>query len=363
MRGPVGLFLTCFVAALALAEEPPMQLVGSAELRKGVLRLTPSKRQQVGAAWRSVKQQVVAGFEVEFEFQITGGRGLGRGADGFAFVLQNEGPGAIAGRGSAGGFAVGDGRQDQSKAGIPRSVAVFFDTFRNSDGGDPSDNYIGICTNGPVESMRWPPRRLASTKSLKVRLKDGRVHRARVRFAPPIMSVFIDDDDRPVLQAVVDLRTVIDSEGLAWAGFTASTGNGYQNHDILRWRVTSAESLITNVDSRIAYALADCMEGRNLCTPAHALVEQQDGGRYRIVLPAHIGWAAGIPNPTNPAVVVQNARGYVCLDPAAPDTCNGAGSSLVLQTEKGVTSFGVKGWTKAHSRTAEGFLEFEVTLK
>ena len=111
---------------------PDLHLVGSAVVLSDRLRLTPAGPQRVGAAWFAPKQHVAAGFEVEFRFQLTGQGGLGPGADGFAFVLQNEGFKAIAGRGSAGGFALGDGWHDPTMPGIPRSIAVFFDTYYNA---------------------------------------------------------------------------------------------------------------------------------------------------------------------------------------------------------------------------------------
>src|SRR6478752_4903176 len=94
--------------APAVGDAIPMNLVGDADILGGRLRLTPAMRQTVGAAWFSEKKYVQRGFDAVFRFQITDPGGLGPGADGFAFVLQNAGPDAIGGRGSAGGFALGN---------------------------------------------------------------------------------------------------------------------------------------------------------------------------------------------------------------------------------------------------------------
>src|SRR6185312_1451017 len=112
------------------------------------------------------------------------------------------------------------------------SIAFFFDTYRNPPM-DPSDNYIGICTNGAIGAMRWPPPRLAMSHKLKVRLKDRQIHRAEVHYDPPVLTVSLDGPT--VVRAVVDLATVVDERGEAYVGFTASTGSGYENHDILDW--------------------------------------------------------------------------------------------------------------------------------
>src|SRR4029077_1239085 len=101
-----------------------------------------------GAVWFGEKQYVGSGVETTFEFRLTHQGGLGHGADGFAFVLQNSGAAALGGRGSAGGFAVADPNYHPRETGIPWSIAVFFDTFRNAEEGDPSANYVAIRTHG-----------------------------------------------------------------------------------------------------------------------------------------------------------------------------------------------------------------------
>lgn len=67
------------------------------------------------------------------------------------------------------------------------------------------------------------------------------MHTARILFRPPVLSVFLDDSAVPVLESVVDLSIVLDQQGRAWVGFTASTGGGYENHDILNCSFTGTE--------------------------------------------------------------------------------------------------------------------------
>jgi hypothetical protein len=123
-----------------------LSLMGDAAVSGTALRLTPADGDRSGAAWFREKQFVASGFETTFQFQLTHPGGLGHGADGFAFVLQNSGPEALGGRGSAGGFAVSDPEYRHRENAIAWSIAVFFDTFRNKDQGDPSNNYIAFCT-------------------------------------------------------------------------------------------------------------------------------------------------------------------------------------------------------------------------
>jgi hypothetical protein len=338
-----------------------LRLVGSANRDGASLRLTPAKEQRAGAAWFTEKQHVAAGFETDFRFRLTNQGGLGRGADGFAFVVHNSGPDAMAGRGNAGGFAVGDGWGDPQKPGIPLAIAIFFDTFRNEEGGDPSDNYVAICTNGKPREMRWPPPRLAIEPNLKTVLKDGRVHDVRVVYDPPVMSVYLDG--QAVLTAPVDFSPVIDGDGKAYVGFTASTGGGWENHDILSWSFRRLRPEITSamVSSDIAFLKTACLEGRNLCTPEQAQVEALAEGEYRIIVPAHLEWAASIPNPGERGITISGARGFVCWDPRRGREGCGGPEALAMKTTGQRTYFSVKDTGGAHGDN-EGYLEFHARI-
>jgi hypothetical protein len=361
-----------------------LELAGSAAIAGTRLRLTRAVVSQAGAAWVREKQSVGNGFETSFEFQLTGQGGLGRGADGFAFVIQNSGPDALAGRGSAGGFALGDGRNNPRTKGIPFSLAVFFDTHRNADLGDPSDNYISIVTSGRPKQLRWPPPRLAFTKQLPFDLKDRAVHEARIVYRPPVLSVYADDLAKPMLVSVIDPSIVVDREGTAWVGFTASTGAGFENHEILNWKFSGGPKTDVSsgfVSSSISFLMASCLPDRSLCTPERATVEAAEGGGFHIVLPANGEWGASMANPGRKSVEVRNAQGTVCWDlqGRGAEGCNGpegngraAGSgflvpdgragALVVMSKNGRTYFSVNDRKGAFGEN-EGYFEFEVVLK
>src|SRR5580765_7942849 len=74
-------------------------LVDDARRSKQVLRLTNDSRFQAGAAWFRDKQQVVEGFETAFAFRLTDQDRYTGGADGLAFVVQNDDHKAIGGYG------------------------------------------------------------------------------------------------------------------------------------------------------------------------------------------------------------------------------------------------------------------------
>ena len=366
------------------ASIPELSLVGDAAVSGKVLRLTPAKGDRSGAVWFREKQSVASGFETTFQFQLTHQGGLGHGADGFAFVLQDAGPEALGGRGSAGGFAVADPTFDhrERERAIPWSIAVFFDTYRNEEEGDPSANYIAFCTYGKPSETRWPAPRLAFTPNLSVQLKDRNVHTARILFQPPVLSLFLDDSPAPVLESTVDLSLVVDRQGSAWVGFTASTGGGYENHDILNWSFTSTDvsSSVTMVSSQITFLMSGCLPDRNLCTPESAVVERRDGG-YHIILPGNLEWGASIPNPPGRTVMVTNTHGIVCWDvkTRGANGCSGpsgngipAGTgflatdapagSLIMRTRDGHTWFSVNGRSGLFKNN-EGFYEFDLEIE
>ena len=51
-----------------------------------------------------------------------------------------------------------------------------------------------------------------------------------------VLKVWIDDMSQPVLTVPMNLAAFLDLEGgTAWVGFTASTGESHQNHEVLSW--------------------------------------------------------------------------------------------------------------------------------
>ncbi len=359
-----------------------LNVVGDAQLPGKVLRLTEARINIAGAAWYAAKEPVSHGFDTTFQFKLTGQGGLGNGADGFAFVVQNSDPSAVAGRGSAGGWGLGDGHRSRNSPGIPRALAVFFDTFRNDEDHDPSDNYIVICNNGGPRQMRWPPRRLNFTRKLPVYMKDGQIHTVRILYKAPVISVFMDDVSAPVLVSPIDISLVTDTDGRAFVGFTASTGSGWENHDILNWSFSVTDVSSAMVSSNISFFMDSCLPGRSLCTPDRAIVEEKQTGLYHVVLPANLEWGAAIPNPGGHQVNIENVRGTVCWDLQArgSEGCNGPdgnpaihsregfldpekpAGSLVVKTTKGRTWFSVNDH-KGAFRDNEGYFEFEAEIK
>lgn len=369
--------------------------VGSARIGT-VLRLTPARPDECGTAWYAKQLRVDWGFETTFQFRITNPGGAGGGADGLAFVLQDASVTAKGTAGASGCFAVGTMSRYGGQYAIPRSVAIFFDTYKNRPGEDPcgdnpSNNYIEICS---TESSKIRSRRVAIGTGLRANLKDGALHTAKIKYDANrrVLSVFLDGFPVSGLEAApLDLSTAINAAGGSFVGFTASTGAGWENHDILNWhflmpRVTSALKFdpIPDAPAKLIY----CVPGRKLCTPERETVVESGRSHYYIILPANA--EVSVPNPTNREVVLSKKVGRVCWDLEIDDPevgCNGPegnglraykdsqtgfvkpdmmAGALASRTVGGRTVFFVNGRAKNRSATGfrgqEGSFGFEVDL-
>ncbi len=208
-------------------------LLDSASPVNNALRLSPgSVCCQRGGAWRDTKQPVQDGFQTTFQFQIANLNG--GGGDGFAFVIQNSSDQALGDAGCGMGYD-----------GIPNSVVIEFDTFKNPPYceavGDLDANHISVQTNGTGENSVEHSYSLGRT-SPSVNFKDGQPHTVSVRYAPNTMRIYLDDMVTPVLTVNIDLATTLSLDnGAAWVGFVAASGTSYESHDILSWQFSTGQ--------------------------------------------------------------------------------------------------------------------------
>jgi hypothetical protein len=116
-------------------------------LTSNVLRLTSSSSQQAGAAWYPKLVNVNEGFDTEFDYIISSPSVTcdrmddvntfcrSRGADGLAFVIQNDNPNAIGTCGSGLGYE-----------GISNGLSIEIDTYMNYDKLDVYENHVAVLT-------------------------------------------------------------------------------------------------------------------------------------------------------------------------------------------------------------------------
>jgi hypothetical protein len=219
-----------------------------------VMRITPATGNQGGSTWYTTAVPLQAGFTTTFTFQFTGQGGTGGHADGIAFVVQHSPTGISfldTNVGGSIGYADDDGDANPM-SGIANSVAIEFDTFTN--GWDPNNNHVaiqscwdgnnsnkhtGTCLNGQRSGMNPTLAINSALSSLNININDGAVHTAIVTYSPPCancQNLTVLLDGQQVAAATLDLVNLgLDATDDAFVGFTASTGGGFENQDILSW--------------------------------------------------------------------------------------------------------------------------------
>ncbi len=210
-----------------------LAFVGDAAVANGdTVRLTPEATDQAGAVWYAQKVHVANGFDTTFTFRVS--PGISDGGDGFAFLIQDESPIALAGSGSDMGYGAG------GLPGITRSLAVEFDTVAFGD--EFPEDHISVQTDGVNENNVANAFSLDHLTLPNV-INDDAVHTCRIVYtpgAPGTLDIYYDGSVTPDLSVAVDLEdlygnSILDANGCAWLGFTAGTGSFASSHDILSW--------------------------------------------------------------------------------------------------------------------------------
>ncbi|KAJ0401714.1 hypothetical protein ATCC90586_001507 [Pythium insidiosum] len=250
------------------------------------LRLTASQPRQLSSVWYAEELPVLQGFETRFTFQISdqSRRCLDvvdenfavrhhrscfvHGGDGFAFVVHSH-PNKTATIGPSDPPTARLGKRPQSQmgyAGVANSLAIEFDTWFNGEHPDTFYDHVAIYSRGVDANDLLTSARLSTTALHD--LADGRVHAVKIRYynelryeyvpflsATPSLTpflkdvsegrrmgtllVFLDDGidrDEPTLAIPLNLAATLRlAADQAYVGFTASTGDAWQKHDILGW--------------------------------------------------------------------------------------------------------------------------------
>lgn len=165
-------------------------------------------------------------FSAFFRFRMYNAGGIddddGPGADGLAFVVQTV-ANNVGGVGSGMGFK-----------GIPKSLGIEFDTYNNGYSIDNNNgNHIGIDTAGNIDSKKF--------LRMPKRLNDGDIWCAWVDYSGinQVLEVRFDSINvrpvNPIISDTLDLMSILGTNN-AYFGFTAATGAGFANHDIIELR-------------------------------------------------------------------------------------------------------------------------------
>lgn len=205
-----------------------------------VLRLTPAATGKGGSTFTTTQVTLGAGasFSTVFQFRLTNAGGIDP-ADGIAFMLQTV-------NNNVGGTGGGIGVQ-----GINNSVAIEFDTFNNGSGDLNSSNQVAVDTNGNVNASLFGASPygvsicdFTSGHTQTGCMSNGDLWTAFINYdgTNKLLSVSVKDAanlvDDLIVNASIDIPTIIGSTS-AFIGFTAATGGGFENHDIVNWQFSN----------------------------------------------------------------------------------------------------------------------------
>lgn len=176
-----------------------------------------------------------ASFQTSFSFQMnnsTASEQAAYGGSGLTFIIVPD------------EFTVGRpgpwlGMLNDACENDYKAVAVEFDTRRNPEFGDPNDNHVGINLGSIVST------KVVNVSDVGVSLKDGFVHRAWITYDGPQRRMDIrlglpnqeNYPSKPIFSESVDLSPYLNE--YMFVGFSASTGNHTQIHNILSWSFNS----------------------------------------------------------------------------------------------------------------------------
>jgi hypothetical protein len=163
----------------------------------------------------------VQAFTTTFDFQL-----VSAVADGFTFVIQNQGLNAVGSLGAGLGYGVGT---TGTGASIGKSVAVKFDIHSNS--GEGSDS-TGVYLNGASPTL--PATNLSTTG---VQLSSGHVIHAQIVYDGTNLTLTLTDETTSATTSVVYPVNIPAAVGAnaAYIGFTAGTGGSSAIQNILDW--------------------------------------------------------------------------------------------------------------------------------
>jgi hypothetical protein len=241
-------------------------LKGHAKLKPYALRVCPATNGP-GGMWLTNRQNIRAGFESTFTFQLL--NQVNTGGDGLALLIQ----GAVA-------PSLGNGGGGLGYSGVTNSVAVELDTWDNPEAADPSSRHISVQSRGRAANSEHHDYSLALNSAIP-QFTDGGVHTLRVRYFPGRFDAFIDNLVTPVISLPLDLNEHLYLEGgMAWIGITAAVGFGTQDHDVLSWSVTTFTNQLPTVSITTPTNQTRVMPGGSLSLQASAA--DTDGSVVRV---------------------------------------------------------------------------------
>jgi hypothetical protein len=192
-------------------------ILNGPKVKSSFLQLTDGGLNEARSAYFGSAVNVQA-FKTDFDFEILAGV-----ADGFTFVIQNQGLNAV---GSGLGYGL---TPANTGTGITKSVAVKFDIHNNSGEGVDS---TGLYVNGASPTI--PATDLTSSG---VQLNSGDQIHAHIVYDGTNVTLTLTDASKNATSTSVfpvNIPAIVGGN-TAYVGFTAGTGNSSSTQNILTW--------------------------------------------------------------------------------------------------------------------------------
>ncbi len=184
--------------------------------------LTPDARTQVGSVWYEKKLDLTESFDLTLSIYLGCRKD---GADGIVFGLQPLSTSA----GSTGqGIGLG---------GVSPSIGVEFDTYQNTDFGDPSYDHVAILRDGDMNHLHTT-KTLAGPVPIKsgnanISIKDCTFHDVRFIWDAPTKKFTVYWECTEILSTSVDfVKDIFNGDPNVYWGFTAATGGSTNEQKI-----------------------------------------------------------------------------------------------------------------------------------
>ncbi len=219
-----------------------------------VLRLTPASGGQAGAAYSTTPVALGsnATFSTTFQFRFTSPGGIDP-ADGITFVMAAN----SSGLGTSGG--------DIGYGGVPNSVAIEFDTFNNGGADGNSSNHVSIDMNGHIiDGSNLSDQNLTNVYGVATCdfgsstnnaspgcMSNGDLWTVTIGYDGTNLSATMWDQSGAHAEASpftvygsvpINIASFLGTN-TAFVGFTAGTGAGFENHDIISWQFANTTQL------------------------------------------------------------------------------------------------------------------------
>ncbi|KVI05100.1 probable L-type lectin-domain containing receptor kinase S.7 [Cynara cardunculus var. scolymus] len=129
-----------------------------------------------------------------------------------------------------------------------KAVGIEFDTRENVEFGDPNDNHVGINLGSIVSTIT------INASEFGVNLNDGEIHRVWVEYSGEsrFLDIRLGSDrlgypSKPMFSDRLDISDFL--KEYMFVGFSASTGNFAQIHNVFSWNFTSTSQASLRVPS------------------------------------------------------------------------------------------------------------------